>query len=354
MFSSGHRKYRGWILLQDENGVFLDPRVVSRASVAAGEPLAVHHEDFLLIEVLHHWHWIYRWQMAPRLSQAFREITYRLARARLRALLSTPWGGLGDAPAGLTLGDIFTSEKAVAILERIHVYSPETLFRVSDYEAEWGGQTTADIDFTPIVAAYTEAKKTGGANPATWGDDQEKVLVTQLINANLKADVAKLVLWPVQADWTTNEYGMDLLPIVKEEAPDIGAIAPLAAAPGTETRVPFTVTDRETEPGGCTVTAKSANVNRVVASVEPAAAGGINYELVLVPPAGASGEVNVTVTARDRRHTTTRAVRVKVTAAGTLPTGTAPAYARPAPVGLSEQRDSFQLDADGLFAQPPD
>jgi hypothetical protein len=352
LYSSGHRKYRGWVLLQDDAGDFVDTRKVNPDSVAAGEPLAANHDDFLLVEVLHHWHWIYRWQMAPRFSRVFRELTYILARARLRALLSTPWGMLSGAPAGLTLGDVFTSEKAVAILERIHVYSPPRLFMVEDIDAEWHGQTTIDISFARIQGAFDAAKATGGVNPADWGDVEERALVAWLEAANLKDDIPTLVQWPIEGSYQGRRHDLSILPLAREEAPDIGAIAPLAAAPGAETSVRFTVTDRETAPGGCEVSATSGDEDVLVASVAPA--GGTEYDLVLAPPAGADGEVKVTVLARDRRHSTTREVMVNVTADGALPAGAAAPYARPAPIGLSEQRGSFQLDVSGLFTQPDD
>jgi hypothetical protein len=320
---------------------------VTPESVAAGGPLQANHDDFLLIEVLHHWHWIYRWQMAPRLSRGFREVTYRLARARLRALLSTRWGD-----SDYTLGDVFTSEKAVAILERLHVYSPPTLFgQLTDKEVEWDGQTAANIDFNKIEPAFDEAAETGGDDPTAWGDAEEKALVDKLVALNLKDDIATLVQWPIQNSYQARLHDLALLPIAKEEAPDIAAIAPLVVAPGTETRVRFTVTDRETEPGGCGLFVTSNHEDRLVASVEPA--GGIDYDLVLEAPADAAGAVTVTVMARDRRQKTTREVLVNVAAGGQAPQG-AGAYVRPAPVGLSELRGSFELDDAGLFAQPPD
>jgi hypothetical protein len=346
MFSSAHRKYRGWVRLQDDEGSFADTRVNVPVPIPAAQDHAVSHDDLLLIEVLHHWHWIYRWQMAPRLSRVFREVTYRLSRARLRALRSTPWG-----TSGYTLGQVFTSELAVAILERLHVYSPPDLFGdLKDKEAETGGQTVADIKFTLIDDAYDEAVKTGGADPTTWGDAEEKALVDKLVALNLKDDIPKVVEWPNEDSYRGRLHDVSVLPIAKEEAPEIGAIASVAVAPGTEARVRFTVTDRETEPGGCDLFVTSSNEDRLVASVEPA--GGIQYDLVLEAPAGAAGAVTVTVTARDPRQKTTREVLVNVTAGGQAPQG-AGAYVRPAAVGLSQLRDSFQLDDAGLFAQPP-
>ena len=332
----------------------MDPRTETEAD-AAGR-LQAKHEDFLLVETLHHWHWIYRWQMAPRLSESFREITYRLARARLRALLSTPCDSLVGAPEGLTLGDVFTSEKAVAILERLHVWSPPELLDVQNIDAEWHGHTAANIDLAAIQGAFNAAAATGGAgpDPAGWGDDQEAAAVEWLRTAGIKQpddDVPTLARWPIMSSYETRKHDLSLLPVAMEEAPHIGEIAPLAVAPGAVARVPFAVIDRETEPGGCAVGATSADEDRIAASVEHA--GGIDYELVLEAPAGAAGEVNVTVNVRDRRQKTTRQVRVKVTADGTLPQGQAAAYVHPDPIGLSTLRWSFELDDEGLFEQPP-
>ena len=150
---------------------------------------------------------------------------------------------------------------------------------MTDKEVEWDGQTVANIDFNTIEPAFDEAKKTGGDDPTVWGDDEEKALVAKLVELNLKDDIAMLVLWPIQNSYRARLHDLSLLPIVKEEAPDISAIAPLAVAPGTGGRVRFTVTDRETEPGGCAFVVSSTNEQRLAASVEPA--GGIEYDLVL-------------------------------------------------------------------------
>ena len=94
LYSSGQRKYRGWIELQDEHGNFFDPRDQRPETVPGDAPVPNNH-DFQLIEVLHHWHWIYRWQMAPRAWQRLRTLMWDLARARIRALLTVPWPGRG-------------------------------------------------------------------------------------------------------------------------------------------------------------------------------------------------------------------------------------------------------------------
>jgi hypothetical protein len=89
-------------------------------------------EDY---EYFQTWHWFYRWVMAGRTNQNFRYYMWDMARIRIRDILSTPWGNSSDktqnvpdnAPPVTTnykIGDIFTSELAVALLLRWHVNKP--------------------------------------------------------------------------------------------------------------------------------------------------------------------------------------------------------------------------------------
>ena len=291
MFSSGHRKYRGWVLLQDDEGNFADTRKVTPETVAAGGPLQSNHDDFLLIEVLHHWHWIYRWQMAPRLSRAFREVTYRLARGRLRALLTTPWGD-----SGYTVGDVFTSEKAVAILERIHVFSPRTLFgELTDKEVEWDGQTVANINFNKIEPAFDEAEEDRRRRPDGLGRRRGGGTRRQARGAEPQGRHRRRR--PV-ADPDTVP-GPPPRPVAAADRQGGGAghrrdrAARRGAGHGA--RVRFTVTDRETEPGRLHVSRELGHEQRLAG--ERRARRRDEYELVLEAPAGAGGEVHVTITA---------------------------------------------------------
>ena len=161
--------------------------------------------------------------------------------------------------------------------------------------------------------------------------------------------------WPKVAgrlSYTSRRHDLSVLPIAKEEAADIGEIPGIVTAPGVRGRVPITVTDRETQPGGVAVDATSSDPALLAVSVEHA--GGSVYDLVLDAPAGAGGEVRVTVRARDGRQLefTTREVVVSVSAAGAPPEGQPAPYVRPEPIGLSKRRHSFALDDEGLFAPP--
>lgn len=353
-FSSGQRKYRGWIMQPDPAGNLVDTRNQNPATVPAGNNPVANQADLDLIEVLHHWHWIYRWQMLARVGTAFRPLMWDLARGRLRALLTADWGGAGGAVAGLTVGDVFTSEQAVAMLERVHVFFPEWVLGVSDLAGEWGGANALNINFNiNLGAAFRAAAAVGGAgnNPANWRDPQEAALINFLLNNTPAAGMNDVCHWPVDATYNARGHDRAWLPLITEEAPDIGGMPPLRAAPGQVTIGRFPVTDRETAPARLQVTATSADPVRLPVSVRYHQ--GDEFELVLQPPAGAAeGEVLVTLTADDRRQVTTRQLFVNVTAGNADPVGVPAAYRRPDPIYLSPKRGSFELDTTGMFRQP--
>jgi len=99
-----------------------------------GIPQGVLSEDAYLVDYLRSWRSLHRLLMALRLSPALHHAQWYYALLRLRTLLNRPWttGSLNDAPviqeaSGLraaTFGEIFTSEKAVAVLLRWHVNRP--------------------------------------------------------------------------------------------------------------------------------------------------------------------------------------------------------------------------------------
>ena len=346
LYSSGHRKYRGWIKLQDEHGNFFDPRD-QRPETVPGEEPAPNDHDLKLVEVLHHWHWIYRWQMAPRVWQRLRVLMWDLARARIRALRTVPWPG-----QAFTIGDVFTSEQAVAMLERIHVFNPRRIFGLTDKDVEWRGRTAANINLAGVQPAFDAAVAVRGLqDPDDWGDDEEAALIAWLSGSGFAAGLTDVRDWPKKVPGVF-KHDAALLPIAMEEAPEISELPGIIAAPGSRARVPFTVTDRETHPEDIVVNAGSADPGTVAASVEHV--GGTVFNLVLDPLADAAGEVDLMIMADDGRQRTTRGAVVNITGAGDPPTGPPGAYDRPEPIGLCPLRGSFELDETGLFQQPPD
>ena len=239
------------------------------------------------------------------------------------------------------------------MLERIHVFNPRWIFGLSDRDVEWRDRTAANINLANLQPGFQLAVDVAGlADPVDWGDLEETALIAWLSTSGAAAGLTDVRDWPVQATHDLFKHDDALLPLAKEEAPEISELPGLIAAPGARARVPFTVTDRETRPEDIEVTVASADPATVAASIEHP--GGTTFNLVLDTPAGAAGEVRVTITADDKRQRTTREAVVNVTTTGDPPTGPPGAYTRPEPIGLSPLRGSFELDEDGLFGQPPD
>ena len=134
----GHRKYSGWVAFEDDAGNWVD----LRRPQAAGVDPVVSQQDSLLGESLKSWHWTHRILYASRTSPVMTARMWEFTRARLRELLSTPWRVNGAVrpitdrlPDGTpfsrdcTIGDVFTSEQAVAMAERAARLQPAPRLR---------------------------------------------------------------------------------------------------------------------------------------------------------------------------------------------------------------------------------
>ena len=87
---------------QDEHGNWFDPRDQRPATVVGGAPDPNPH-DLHLIEVLHHRHWIHRWQMAPRAWLRLRTLMWDLAPEWMFGLNDRDVECRGRAPRGIGL-----------------------------------------------------------------------------------------------------------------------------------------------------------------------------------------------------------------------------------------------------------
>jgi subtilisin family serine protease len=133
------------------------------------------------------WHWFYRFAMAARTSAAFRRILWDYARVRLRELLDTPWDGtlvVTDEISGMrrlaTIGDFYTSERAVALILRWHVRFPAHMAS--------GGNAGAHLR-----SAFTRSGIALAGDPLSWALADETALVNGIfaeIQAELTAATA--------------------------------------------------------------------------------------------------------------------------------------------------------------------
>jgi hypothetical protein len=118
------------------------------------------------------WHWVYRFAMAGReggnRTTDFRRCMWEFAVMRIRDILSTPipqeWGIPNVSGRPAKIGDIYTSEKAVALLLRWHVYRPsQVIIRGQASQLEEGR-----FLFSVGVSDQLEAELNQGKVTANW------------------------------------------------------------------------------------------------------------------------------------------------------------------------------------------
>ncbi|MFC9286759.1 peptidoglycan-binding protein [Streptomyces sp. NPDC057052] len=156
------------------------------------------------------WHWAYRMAMAFRLEPEFRHAMWDLARQRVADVLSLPWPdtpgvpaatgfvlanvGTGAASRRPTVGEVFTSERAVGMILRWHVNRPGRQIvhqqRAGQKLREalvWARKNPAGADLLQPVTA--------------WGDAEEERLVAGLSAVcpdSLQSSLDQVRDWP---DW---------------------------------------------------------------------------------------------------------------------------------------------------------
>jgi hypothetical protein len=92
-----------------------------------------------------------------------------MARIRLRDILSAPWSA---APGDGRIGEIFTSERAVAMIVRWHVYRPGNMVS--------SGQAGPNLRAARTRAAAAAPNLDWRLPPAQWTDAHERALVAGL------------------------------------------------------------------------------------------------------------------------------------------------------------------------------
>jgi hypothetical protein len=163
---------------------------------------------------LRSWHAVYRLAMAGRTEDGYRRRMWPMIRQRIFDILSAPW----DPPGATTLPDIsgagttrrariqdvFTSERAVAMLLCWHLLEPrEVLSGSSPATGPEGSVQARAAD--PLHAVYERARSALAgafdAPPPSWGDSQEAALIQALgeqVSGSLqvKAPLERLRQWP--------------------------------------------------------------------------------------------------------------------------------------------------------------
>jgi hypothetical protein len=157
-FNASQRKYAAWVEQETESGFAETPRTAADANY------------------FRTWHWFHRFAMAGRTEDEWKRRMWDMARVRVRDILATPWGAGPPAVAGVddgaggtrpaTIGDVVTSEQAVAMLVRWHIYRPAGIVS--------GGESGPRLR-----GALQRAGNTG--DPSSWGDAEEQALIDGLM-----------------------------------------------------------------------------------------------------------------------------------------------------------------------------
>jgi hypothetical protein len=186
LFNAGARKYAGWVSLQSENGF---------ARLAEAETEG---------NLFKTWHWFYRFVMAGRTVEGYRRRMWDMARMRIRDLASLPSSDTAGAPR---LGDLFTSERAMAIILRWHVRFPAQIAN----RGRLGPRLQAAID----DAAAARGDLNWAAPTGAWTDAHEAALLEQLragakeSGGGLPETISNVDRWP---DWVSGanpfSYGL--------------------------------------------------------------------------------------------------------------------------------------------------
>ncbi len=186
LFDRRQRKYKGWMALQTEN-----PNRFRRVPLNEAEG-----------NYFKTWHWHYRFVMAGRAVNGFRRGMWDMARVRIRDLRDIPWGaGVAAVNAGranarpATIGDVFTSERAMAIILRWHIRYPRNVVN--------GASPAARLRRALRHARANAPNLNWNGAPNAWTDAHERALVDGLrqgvrarANRNLIQTVNYINNWP--------------------------------------------------------------------------------------------------------------------------------------------------------------
>ncbi|GAA2463491.1 peptidoglycan-binding domain-containing protein [Streptomyces macrosporus] len=173
------RKYTAYGTATDRTGT---ARPLTGFTAPAGSNVLTYRR-YGELEFFKTWHWFHRFVMAGRTSAPFQRAMWDMARMRLRDVLSTPWnapGAAADNPApmdpGVTVGDVFRSEKTIALVHRWHVFSPANVAR----DGSTGVAATA-LQRVVVTARTNRPDLVWGTNPRPWTADHQEALAAAIL-----------------------------------------------------------------------------------------------------------------------------------------------------------------------------
>lgn len=177
------RKYETQILIQGDSGAWESAQ-------------ARWHLDYF-----RNWHWFYRTVMLLRTDEELRHSFWFATRLRIHDVLQTPWRNTtehkliykdGSENRDARIGDVFKSELAVAILNRLHIWRPARVVK--------GKKASA------YLVMVVKAAKISESNTAKWENSDEKKLVEALLkliadkkipsSTHIRKQIVNMSNWP--------------------------------------------------------------------------------------------------------------------------------------------------------------
>ncbi|WP_123597525.1 peptidoglycan-binding domain-containing protein [Pseudomonas frederiksbergensis] len=154
MYSAGVRTFNSWVKLSTETDFEDLPKTKEGA------------------HYLKTWHWHYRFSMAGRTIEGYRTAMWEMAKLRVIKIKEKEVKfRVAGHEVSSTLGAVFTSEKAMAILLRWHVYRPAHVVS--------GASRVVPV----IQAVIDSSSQINWSLPvASWGDAHEIALTTGILN----------------------------------------------------------------------------------------------------------------------------------------------------------------------------
>ncbi|MEG0183262.1 MAG: peptidoglycan-binding domain-containing protein [Stenotrophomonas sp.] len=190
------RKYEGWVRQHNEQTQPAQAVTVLAQTATANQQLPMVDRAAAEADYFKTWHWFHRWAMAGRTIAGVQQAMWDMVRLRLRDVRAINVNiTAGNLQVNATLGAICTSEKAMAILLRWHIFRP--------------GHVTGQSVPNSIRAAITanpQLNWTGG--PAQWTDAHEHAITARLLAdaAAINATQNLLVAWPTYAGRAGRNY----------------------------------------------------------------------------------------------------------------------------------------------------
>jgi len=155
------------------------------------------------------WHWFYRLVMAGRTLRGYRRAMGEMTRIRLRDVRAARFA---DGP---TIGEVFTSEKAAALILRWHVRFPAHVVR--------SGRAGSGLRAALGLAREARPDLDWDAPPADWTDAHESALIDGLLaraavtHEGFSRTMQTVARWP---DWNEDSNPRNYL-----LDPDLGPLS---------------------------------------------------------------------------------------------------------------------------------